>query len=172
MRTEQQVKPYETRSTGQGVGGNSESEGPQGKLVGPRKTNRLPALSLGDPLNPRGSRVRHDGGDVGDAGMWILGSHGDSGKPSVPRIATVRDAPGKGIRWPRTRAARSVDLVATRGRRNQGGRWSRSSDDARGNPERTNGSWSTKDCMEETNNVTFRKVTCYLLVCTPTSCVG
>lgn len=150
------MKPNETRSTGQGVGGNPESEGPQGKPTGPRQTNRQPAPPQGRPSCLAGKPCAADGGGVSDASMSVLGSHGDLGKHSVLRTAGVWDAPVLGHWWQKARTAGAVDLVATRGRRDQGGRGSRRSRDAGGNLGRAKGSWSTEAPAEETSKVTSR----------------
>ena len=93
---------------------------------------------------------------MGDASMPVLGSHGDLGKPSVLRTAGVKDAPMMGHQWRKARPVGAVDLVATRGRRDQGGRRSRSSEDIRGNTERAKGSGSTKDLAEEIDRIASR----------------
>lgn len=86
--------------------------------------------------------------------MPVWGLHSDLGKPSVPRTVTARGAPGKGTRWPRTRAAETVVLVATRGQSGQGGRGGRSGLDVRGNSERAKGPWSAKGSVEEVDRMT------------------
>ena len=70
------------------------------------------------------------GAAVGDVGMRLLGHRGDIGKPSVLRTVVVREAPRLGPRWPMARATGTVDLVATRGRRDEGVEWGHSTEEA------------------------------------------
>ncbi len=95
-----------------------------------------------------------NGVGVCEVGMRALGRCGNLEKPSVLRAVARREASGLGPRWRMARATGTVDLVATRGRRDQGGRGSRSSRDVRGNPERTKGSRSAKDGTEEAGRMT------------------
>ena len=134
MRTEQQLKPRVGRSTGQGAGGNSWSEGSQRKEATGRWGSgqaRRPKIKRTDNQlrHSRATRLGSgeasavDSGGVGEVGMRVSGSHSDPGRPSVLPTATVRDAPEKGIREPRTRATGWVVPVAMRGRRDQGVEW-------------------------------------------------
>lgn len=146
-----------SRSGGQGAGGNPGSGGPQPQ--GRRPEEDEPTTSdhaEGRPSYVWGKPSMANGVVVGEAGMRLLGRCGDIGKPSVLRTVAVRDVPRLGPRWQRARAAGPVDLVATRGRRDQGGGGSRTSKDAGGNPGGAKGSWSTKGHAEETRTVTSR----------------
>ena len=89
MRTEEvsvpmRQKPRVCHSTGQGVAGNGESEGPRGKRPGLSESEQTTsAVREGRPARISGKPFVANDGGVGDAGMVILGSHGDPGKPSV-----------------------------------------------------------------------------------------
>ena len=87
-------------------------------------------------------------------GMEVSGSHGDLGKPSVLRTVRMREAQGWGPRWQMAQGTGTVDLVATRGRRDQGDRRGRSRKDGPGNRSGPKGPWSTEGRAEKTDEMT------------------
>jgi len=114
------MKPHETRSTGQGVGGNPESEGPQGNPVGPSESEPSPARPQGRPSPVWGKPCVAYGGRVCEAGMLVSSSHGDPGRPSALRVTdTKAGVPAGGGRYP-SGAMAAVGRGGSRGRRGQG----------------------------------------------------
>ena len=155
METDNDPSYTVSRSGRQGVGGNPESEGPDPQARGPKEDEPTTSLlAEGRPCSDGGKSCVAYGEGVREVGTRVLGLHGDLGKPSVLRTVARREALGLGPRWQMARATGMVDLVATRGRRDQGDRGSRSSGDVRGNPERAKGSWSAKDGTEEAGRMT------------------
>jgi hypothetical protein len=142
------VKPHETRSTGQGVGGNPESEGPQGKPAGPSESELSPAPPQGRPASVTGKPRVVYGGGVGEAGMWVSSLRGDLVRPSVLRTVDSKAGGERASRYP-TGATGPVARAAMRVRRDQGVGWRRSSDDAPGNRRGAKDAWSDEPGSEK-----------------------
>ena len=158
METDKDRSHAVGRSGRQGVGGNPESEGPTPQARGPKENEPTTSLlAEGRPCCERGKPCVAHGEEVGEVGTRVWGLHGDLGKPSVLRTVRMREAPGLGTRWQMARGTDPVDRVATRGRRNQGGRRDRSSEDVPGNREGAKGLGSAKDPAEEAGEMTSRE---------------
>ena len=139
-------KPRVCHSTGQGVAGNGESEGPRGKRPDPSESEQTTSAVIEERPTPiLGKPFVVSNGGVRDAGMGALGSQGDPGKPSVcpPRVE-------EGVSSERSEVAKARDSEAVSklkevSREDQGGRWSRSTDGASCNGRSGKGSWSTEE---------------------------
>jgi len=133
------MKPHETRSTGQGAGGNPGSEGPQGNPAGPSESEPSPARPQGRPSTTWGKPCVAYGGRVSEAGMLVSSPHGDLGRPSVLRTTdTKAEVPAGGGRYP-SGAVAAVGPGASQGRRDQGVGCGHSSVDEPGNREGAKG---------------------------------
>lgn len=144
------MKPHETFSTGQGVGGNSESEGSNGKPAGPSESKPMSSMTTGATLFVAGEAASVAyGGHVGEAGMLVLSLHDDLGRPSVLREIDSKAAAPRERAMP-TGTKIAVATGAIRERRGQGVGWGHSSNDAPGNRGAAKGPWSTKVDAEGT----------------------
>lgn len=147
-------KPRVSHSTGQGVGGNAESEGTED--ASPQARGRRT-----DNQRRRGRATRSKsgeadvayGGGVSEAGMEVWGSGGDPGKPLVcpPQVEEGSDAESSAME--KARDSEAVGTVKERIREDRGGRWSRSTDGATRNGGSGKGSWLTEgDRRRPTND--------------------
>ncbi len=142
-------KPNEWHSTGQGVGGNAESEGPLAQVrlfPGLSSSEPSPASQRkGDPLYRMGKPSSANGCDVSEAGMRTLGSHGDLGKPSVSPSCIKEGVLSERSEMAKAQGAETVGTVRERSQEDQGGRRSRITDGASCNGESGKGSWLTEE---------------------------
>ncbi len=139
-------KPRVCHSTGQGVAGNGESEGPRGKLPDLSESEQTTsAVTEGRPTSNLGKPFVANNDGVRDAGMVALGSHGDPGKPSVRPPRVKEGVPSERSEVVKARDVKAVGAVKERSQEDQGGRWSRSTDGAPCNGESGKGSWLTEE---------------------------
>ena len=167
MKTEQRPKPSVGRSTGQGVAGNGESEGLRGDdpigRWGNRQADR-PERERTDNQRRHGRATRcftgeaKDGGrcGVGEAGMSVLGHHGDPGKPSTANRRSNAGHPSERNEVARAQGANGVGEVKEPSRSCQGGRRGRSTDATSRNGRRGKGPRSAKGSVEKASRMTLR----------------
>ena len=153
------MKSRETRSTAQGVGGNPESEGCQGKHTGPSESKPEPARQQGRPSPEWGKPCVTNGWRVCEAGMHVSSLHDDLGRPSALRSTDtkVEVQMGKG-RYP-TGAVNAVVSGAILERRGQGVGCDHSNDEDSGNRERVKGHWSAEGVAEKTRKTRSKERT-------------
>ena len=157
MKTDNGLRCVKSRSGGQGSG---ETPGPEGPTPQARRPEgNEPTTS--DPAEGRptvllGKPYATNGGAVGEAGMCVLGLHGDLGRPSalptVERRATSRRGPG----WTMARATVEVGPAARSDQRSQGVGRGHSRPDRPGNREGAKGLRSTKGDVEKATEMTSR----------------
>ena len=156
MRTEEvfvpmRQKPRVCYSTGQGVAGNGESEGPRGKRPDPSESEQTTSAVIeGRPTPTLGKPFVANNGGVGDAGMGVLGSQGDPGKPSVHPLRAEESTPTEAFGV--TEGTEAVGEPKEVSREDQGGRWSRSTDGASCNGKSGKGSWLAEDGRRRLGN--------------------
>ena len=144
-------KPRVCHSTGQGVAGNGESEGPRGKRPGLSESEQTTsAVREGRPARISGKPFVANDGGVGDAGMVILGSHGDPGKPSVHPLRAEESTPTEAFGV--TEGTEAVGEPKEVSREDQGGRWSRITDGASCNGKSGKDSWLAEDGQRRLGN--------------------
>lgn len=151
------MKPHETHRTGQGVGGNPESEGSKGEPAGPSESEPSPARPQGRPASNPGKPCAAYGGRVCEAGMRAWSSQGDLGRPStLPKPKTGSAAHGDVGGHSPTHDGDGAGPGASRVRWGQGVGWGHSSGDVPGNREQAKGPWSTKAGTEKTGEESRR----------------
>ena len=138
-------KPRVSDSTGQGVGGNAESEGPLTQAPRPkRKRTESSVVAEERPSPIWGKSSVAYSGDVREVGMGVSGPHGDPGKPSVHPPRVKEGVPSERSEVAKARDSEAVGELKEVSREDQGGRWSRSTDGASCNGS-GKGSWSTEE---------------------------
>ncbi len=175
LRTEEvfgpmRQKPRVSHSTGQGVAGNGESEGPRGKQPDPSKEceQTTSAVMEGRPSPTWGKPFVANDGGVSDAGMEALGSQGDPGKPSAHPSQVEEGAPAE-VRWV-AGDWKAVGEPKEVSRKGQDGRWSRSTDGAGCNGGSGKGSWLAEDGRRRLANDARREREAGVGGTSPTGC--
>ncbi len=139
-------KPRVCDSTGQGVGGNAESEGPLAQASRPKQERtESSVVAEGRPSPDWGKSSVAYGGDVREVGMGVSGSRGDPGKPSVRPPRVEEGVPSERSEVAKARDSEAVGELKEVSREDQGGRWGRSTDGAPCNGGSGKGSWSTEE---------------------------
>ena len=151
-------QPRVGHSTGQGVGGNSGSGGPQGKSAGPSESEQTTSAGTEGRLGPiAGKPYVANGVGVGDAGMSAASLHDNPGKPSMASPRSDAEGPSERTEVTKFRGAGGVGEAKEPSRSHQGGRKSRSTEESSGNRRRGKGSGPAKENAEKTSEISHRR---------------